>query len=319
MARRLVPAFLSLSLALSIASVGLAAPRQINLTPDSAPGWIPSEDLEQAARNALADYFAAQDSGRLPAAYARLSDIQTQHLSFEEYSKIARTFNDKVGALIERRITTLTWTKDPPQAPAPGVYAAFDLVGRFAKADRYCGYLILYQPPAGGGFGVMREESNFLDNATARRIEKDKFRGGVEEAWAQASARCPNYHAISEVRPASSPSDPAPLAEAHGSTIGYPNVEAALKHLRGQSDVVFSTNAGWTIATQASTQTIWSFSPPGYPAYPAAVKRWVVEEGGRVVLKMDVLCQASKTDCDDLVRSFQQLNSQASGSGQRKR
>ncbi|MBS0224357.1 MAG: molecular chaperone DnaJ [Proteobacteria bacterium] len=101
------------------------------------------------------------------------------------------------------------------------------------------------------------------------------------------------------------------LPETRESTIGYPSVEAALKDLRGRPGVTFSTENGWTIATEASTFTIWSFAPPRHPAYPTAVKRRVVTESdGMVSLKMEVLCEASKQACDDVVREFQKLNAQ---------
>lgn len=99
-----------------------------------------------------------------------------------------------------------------------------------------------------------------------------------------------------------------PLAEASESTIGYETVDAAMAGLRAQQGVVFSTENGWTIATDQSALTIWSFAPEGYPAYPAVVMRQAVQRGQRSTIAMKVLCEASKSECDDLVRTFATMN-----------
>lgn len=103
----------------------------------------------------------------------------------------------------------------------------------------------------------------------------------------------------------------APLPEAGSSTIGYPNVPAAMAGLRSSPGVAFSMQNGWTIATDDAAATIWSFAPSGHAAYPSVVKRRLVEDGGATSMKMDVLCQAGKAACDDLVREFIELNEAA--------
>lgn len=99
-----------------------------------------------------------------------------------------------------------------------------------------------------------------------------------------------------------------PLPEASQSTIGYETVDEALKALRSQRGVVFTTENGWLIATDEATYTIWSFAPEGYPAYPAAVKRQVVPHGNGSMIQMNVLCEAPKEACDALVRTFAEMN-----------
>jgi len=100
----------------------------------------------------------------------------------------------------------------------------------------------------------------------------------------------------------------APLPEATESAIGYETVKDALTGLRSQPSVAFSTENGWLIATDEAAYTIWSFAPQGYPAYPAVVKRQVVAQGAGSAIHMNVLCEASKEACDDLVRTFAQMN-----------
>lgn len=102
----------------------------------------------------------------------------------------------------------------------------------------------------------------------------------------------------------------APLPEVSGSSIGYPSVEAALMDLRVKPGVVVTSPNGWTVADDVGAHTIWSFPPPGHPAFPSAVRREIVETNEGISLQMSVLCQATKRACDDLVRTFQALNAQ---------
>ena len=109
--------------------------------------------------------------------------------------------------------------------------------------------------------------------------------------------------------PATSPPDAsAPLPEDPNTDIGYPSVDAALAGLHAKPGVVFSTRDGWTVADDKATLTLWSFPPPGHPAYPSAVMRQLVQMGGGWGVTMKVMCGATKAACDDLVRSFEALN-----------
>ncbi len=222
--------------------------------------------------------------------------------SFASFSRELSDFNKKAGLVVERRIVNVTWTKDPAQAPKPGVYAAIDLKSRFANIDRHCGYIVAYQASPGGAFKVAREESNFLTNADAASSEHQQSKATVEAAWAQLSSHCPNYPG----EDASASTEPLPE---QGGSIGYPTVAAALIGLRSKPGVVFRSESGWTIATDDTSKTIWVFSSEGKPAYPAAIKRQLVsDKDGGTSIQMNVLCEASKKDCDDLVRSFEALD-----------
>ena len=98
------------------------------------------------------------------------------------------------------------------------------------------------------------------------------------------------------------------LPEAKQSTIGYSSVAEALAALQAKPKIQVSVQNGWTIATDKENKTLWSFSPKSDPSYPSAVKRIVEERNDTVFVHMDVLCEASKSACDNLVRQFQQLN-----------
>lgn len=100
-----------------------------------------------------------------------------------------------------------------------------------------------------------------------------------------------------------------PIPEARNS-IGYPSPAAALAALRAKAGVSFSEQGGWTVAEERSSATLWSFTPANHPAHPSAVKRQLVDEDGKVNMKMSVSCSAAKAACDALVREFESLNQQ---------
>ncbi len=99
----------------------------------------------------------------------------------------------------------------------------------------------------------------------------------------------------------------APLPEAEAS-IEYQTVSEALAALRAKPGVVLTTENGWLIATDERAYSIWSFAPKGYAAYPAVVKRWAIPKQVGSEMRMDVLCEAAKAACDDLVRTFAKMN-----------
>ncbi len=104
----------------------------------------------------------------------------------------------------------------------------------------------------------------------------------------------------------------ANLVGAQGSRdIGYPSVAAALEALKARKDVKISVQGGWTIADDPANRALWSFTPMGHPAYPAAVRRALVEVKGNVVIETKALCEASKAACDRLVEDFKELNNKA--------
>ncbi|HEY6457132.1 MAG TPA: hypothetical protein VIY90_17805 [Steroidobacteraceae bacterium] len=87
--------------------------------------------------------------------------------------------------------------------------------------------------------------------------------------------------------------------------VGYKTVAEALASLKHTKDVSFSVVRGWTIATDETHLTVWSFAPKTDPSYPAVVKRMVISTGGGSKVTMSVLCEADKASCANLVREFQ--------------
>jgi Protein of unknown function (DUF4019) len=173
---------------------------EINVTKDSSLGWKPTVDQRQRALMTVEAFLDALEAGRYAEAYGLQTDINKRDQTLAQFTEDARKFRALAGPVKFWRVLKVTWTKDPAHAPFPGIYAAIDLAGQFANVDRDCGYMVLYQPPAGGDFTLMRREHNFIDNATARKIEETKSKGELTRLWSQLSRNCPNYVSSPDAR-----------------------------------------------------------------------------------------------------------------------
>jgi len=89
---------------------------------------------------------------------------------------------------------------------------------------------------------------------------------------------------------------------------GYATVALALESMRAKSGVKTSMQSGWTVIEDPSTQSLWSFTPPGHSAHPSAVHRKVITEGDGILVQSNVLCEASKPACDAVVAEFNKLD-----------
>jgi hypothetical protein len=76
----------------------------------------------------------------------------------------------------------------------------------------------------------------------------------------------------------------------------YATAAQALEGLRKKPGIKISEQSGWTVIEDRS-----NFS----------IQRMVVQDGSEVSLKMHVLCEAPKPDCDAVVAEFGKLNERA--------
>ena len=187
---------------LSLLSVGVLAsnatgsaqtPRVINVTSDSAPGWLPSEELDADANQVLQTYFQAFDRGNDRALWDLTSAGFKDVTSFAEFQAGNTKTRADLGRLKKLNVLKVTWTKDPAQAPRPGIYVAIDLAGQFTKAKRQCGYVVLFKAGSGDPFRLARIENNFMPDAIYRNIAKQKSPQEADRLWAKLSSNCPNY------------------------------------------------------------------------------------------------------------------------------
>jgi hypothetical protein len=93
-----------------------------------------------------------------------------------------------------------------------------------------------------------------------------------------------------------------------GGGIGYSSVAEALEALKAKSGANVTVQQGWTIVDDRPGNAFWSFTPPGHPAHPAAIKRSIVSRDGGMYVDMSALCQAEKAACDKLIEEFKALN-----------
>jgi len=94
-------------------------------------------------------------------------------------------------------------------------------------------------------------------------------------------------------------------------SIPYKSVREAYIALSTDRNAKLQRNeTGWEVVTVSGgiNEGLWTFVPKGHSAFPAVVKRDVLEQEGKLFVAMDVLCGASKEACDLLVEDFQKLN-----------
>jgi hypothetical protein len=101
-------------------------------------------------------------------------------------------------------------------------------------------------------------------------------------------------------------------ALAQGSSpIKYQTVARALADLKAKKDNTVSIRDGWTIIDDKAANAVWSFVPPGHPAYPAVVRRAAVVRDGKAGTATVSLCQSGKKACDNLMAEFERKTTQA--------
>ena len=185
---------LCLSLAApAVIAVAQTKPRVINITTDSAPDWIPSEELEAEALSTLDRYFGAFDKGDDLSMWNLSTDGLKSLTTFAEFQSNGKAMRGDLGRLEKLSVLKITWTKDPARAPAKGIFAAIDISGRFSKTKRHCGYAILFKANPTDPFGIARIENNYFTDKDAKKFAKDQSPAEVERLWSRVSSNCPNY------------------------------------------------------------------------------------------------------------------------------
>jgi hypothetical protein len=144
----------------------------------AAPSWQPSSSQKARVEELSKAYFAEKDAARYAEAWKRIGAGLRQQWTFEDWRDAMAASAARAGAMQQRELKKVTVYRSS-QSGAPGTYAAVDFTGRFANADTYCGYLV-WSEQADGSFLLMREEENYIYNATAARLtaeQQAKMRG----------------------------------------------------------------------------------------------------------------------------------------------
>ncbi len=116
---------------------------------------------------------------------------------------------------------------------------------------------------------------------------------------------CACLPALAQQPPVVAPGTPQAM-----SSIGYKSVAAAMEALRKRKDVTFEEQkSGWVNVLEPGGATSWTFVPRGHPAYPAVVKRSLVDfGGGDYNVLMSTLCEGRAQACDELTADFTARN-----------
>lgn len=142
--------------------------------PPQAGDAIPDEATQRALVEQTQAYLRDKDDGRYDRAYAMIAPSMQSYLKRDLYASESARFNAEAGKAEERRVMRLSWYRDPPDAPAPGLYVAADFRSRFPNIFLHCGYLMWHQEKD-GGFRLVREEQSFIDKGMAARTPSEQL------------------------------------------------------------------------------------------------------------------------------------------------
>jgi hypothetical protein len=154
---------------------GLDSPSSVPQITNSSDGWKPSAGDQSQIENQTYQFFSAEDAGDYPAAYSMFEDKMKATTDFNSWQTSAQALRSNTGQVLSRRIHKITWYKDPPSAPEPGIYAAADYSGRFENTPVYCGY-VAWHRGANGTYHIIREEQKFADKGATARMSRDEVR-----------------------------------------------------------------------------------------------------------------------------------------------
>lgn len=125
---------------------------------DSAQNkWAPSEAQKSRALETAARVLTAIDSARYQDAYGMFTQGLKSIMSFDQFVSHEQTLRGESGDSLGRDNTRITWYNDPPNASAPGVFAAIDMTCHYSN-EQVCEELLILHEQSDGRFLVMRHE-----------------------------------------------------------------------------------------------------------------------------------------------------------------
>jgi hypothetical protein len=154
---------------------GSETPPTIAQTTSAADGWKPSATDQSKIETQTYQYYGAKDAGKYADAYTMFDKGMKDTTHFDTWSTHAQSQSTKAGHILNRRVIKITWYKDPPSAPEPGIYAAADFSGQFENDPIYCGYLA-WRRGADGKYRIVREEENFIDKGSIANMHQTELR-----------------------------------------------------------------------------------------------------------------------------------------------
>jgi hypothetical protein len=149
---------------------GAATPSPVPEVTQAPDRWQPTTKDQAAVERQTYRYLTSKAAGDYSGAYAMFSDSMKEATHFDSWQISTQAFNAKAGRVLSRQVRKITWYKDPPSAPLPGIYVAVDYSGEFADVPIHCGYVAWYWTP-NGDYQIIHEEESSIDKASIARMK----------------------------------------------------------------------------------------------------------------------------------------------------
>lgn len=149
---------------------GAATPSPVSQTSPKPEGWQPTADDQATVERQTYRYLNSKVTGDYVSAYAMFTDSMKDATHFDSWQTSVQSFNARAGQLLKRKIRKITWYKDPPSAPLPGIYVAADYASEFSDVPIHCGYVAWYRTP-NGDYQIIHEVENSIAKASIAQMK----------------------------------------------------------------------------------------------------------------------------------------------------
>ncbi len=136
--------------------------------------WEPSEQDQLKIKLLSYQYFQAKDNGDFNTAFEVYAESAKAIIDFNDWKANLVKFYTVAGTGISRTPTRITWYNNPANAAVSGIFAAVDYSSTFANINIHCGYLMWHKKD-NGNFELIREEQNYLDTATQKKLSESEI------------------------------------------------------------------------------------------------------------------------------------------------
>lgn len=133
-----------------------------------AEDWAPSEVQKNGAAETAFVYFRMLDTGRFDAAFKLFAPEIKNKPTLAEYVKHWQEIKRRIGQLTTRRLGQTSWSPEGTKA-SPKLAVAIEYDGAYARADVYCGHLLMVEVSE-GFFMILRDDVTLMTTDHVRRM-----------------------------------------------------------------------------------------------------------------------------------------------------
>ena len=138
-----------------------------------AEGWNPSKEQKTKAEAVFRNFLTLVADEKYEQAYELQTEGMKRLMTVKKWSALEADFRKRSGGKPQFGNIRATWYKDPPNAEAPGIYAAFDYACRYKNINICSGIVILHSKD-GEQFYVMRNEKTTMDQETEAKLRTNE-------------------------------------------------------------------------------------------------------------------------------------------------